>query len=1122
VRRLLPAILLAPVAVVLSAWSFALPFQDGEEKVTIKGNGVPLLTVFKTIKKQAGYNFFYAANFVDDKEKVNLDVKNARVEDVLQKVLGSDYTWVYNENAVSITKKKEEVRRSSLLSVPDSSVTQITVSGAVTDAKGSPIPGATVMVKGTKDGASTDANGNFSLPGVAVNAVLVISSVGFEKREVQVKGKTLLAKLNVSVNDLDEAVVVAYGNTTQRKNVGAITVIKGETIENLPNRSFDRSLQGQIPGLLVTSGNGQPGGGLSNFVLRGIGTGTNADFGSTVRNPLVVIDGIPVIQDHNQYRIGNNSPINNPLAQLNPNDIESISVLKDASAIALYGSKASNGVILITTKKGREGKQKISFRHQTDVAERMKGNVSVLSQKEYLELLYESYKNSDPATWTDQAISNDLRSKFPYNMSSIDTSFYPPPNWFNELYSNPATITNEISFSGGSSQNIYFLNFEYTTQNGVLKNTGYDRASVRFNIDNRPKSWLKVGLNSTFSYNKQKYSGTSDGMGNLTGLPYTLSPLNPIRLQSGRYHFFYEYGIPSQSSNPVSNPVASAEYNINRINTYRGLGNIHIEAMVSRFITLSSILGIDFMLSENKEKVDPRLSFGGITPGTGSIDEWQTRRTHLITTNILRYDRIISNNHSFNIVLGQEAQATHQKTISLNGIGLSLPYFNEVSNAATVSAGAGVSKESLLSFFGQVNYSFLDKYLFSGSVRRDGSSKFGLRERYGNYWSTGIGWILTEEKFMKKLTKWIDYAKLRGSMGTSGNSAAINSNTRFDRLLLDNYTGYIAVRSNTTPGNEDIQWEETFNIDGGFEAKFLNGRIDLTADVYKRKISNLIYSISLSPVTGYSDIVDNIGNMENRGVEISVNIEVVKRKDFRWNLSANWSTNKNKLIKANVPLAPEGNLVNMEGENFNSFYLVRWAGVNKEDGKPQWLDSTGKITNVYNITDRIIVGKPQPDGFGGLTSTFNFKNFQLSALFYYQYGFKIYDNMSAALLNDGALYPYINQSKQALDRWRSPGDIAPNPRRILNNADGGRNSSTRYLFDGDFIRLKNVSLSYVVPRRIIDNLKLSEVRVYIQAFNLATLTKFKGLDPENAAANGNSAFSYPQQKTYSFGVNVSL
>ena len=321
-KRLLFAIFLTPVALCMGGWSF----QDGEEKVTIKGSDVPLLTVFKTIKKQAGYNFFYAADYVDDKEKVNLDVKNERVEDVLRMVLGREYVWVYNDNAVSISKKKEDERKNNPRSSIDSSLTQITISGVVTDAKGAPIPGATVMVKGTKDGANTDNEGKFSLPNVGMNAVLVISSVGFEKRLVQVKGRSIWAQLNVDVNDLDETVVVAYGNTTQRRNVGAITVVKGETIQNLPNRSFDRSLQGQVPGLFVTNGNGQPGGGLSNFVLRGVATAIEPSASTrteSVRNPLIVVDGIPVSQDLSQLKVGPNH--GNPLAQFNPSDIESIS-----------------------------------------------------------------------------------------------------------------------------------------------------------------------------------------------------------------------------------------------------------------------------------------------------------------------------------------------------------------------------------------------------------------------------------------------------------------------------------------------------------------------------------------------------------------------------------------------------------------------------------------------------------------------------------------------------------------------------------------------------------------------------------------------------------------------------
>jgi TonB-linked SusC/RagA family outer membrane protein len=1119
-RRLSYKILLAAAAVSLGSWAF----QDGEEKVTIKGNDVPLAAIFKTIKKQTGYSFFYAADYVNDKEKVSVDVKNVRVDDVLRRVLGKDYVWVYNENSVSITKKKDETRKARLtFAAIDSSVTQITVTGLVTDNKGHPIPGATVVVKGTKDGVNTDENGKFSLDGLLPNAVLVISSIGFEKREIQIKGKTILTRLNESVNDLDETVVVAYSTTTQRANTGAVAVVKGEQVQTLPNRSFDRSLQGLVPGLLVTSGNGQPGGGVSNMVLRGISTGTEAVGGSTVRNPLIVIDGVPVTQDHAQFRsIGYYStPINNPLAQLNPSDIETISVLKDAAAIALYGSKASNGVILVTTKKGGMGRPVFSFRHQTDIATRPKDKLEVLNQEEYLELLFEAYKNTDPVLWTDQAIRNDLKEKFPYQVSSSgDTMFYSAPNWLDNLYRNNAyTITNEMSMSGGNEKNRYYMNLEHMTQNGIAKGTGYKRTSLRFNFENKPFNWLKVGLNTTMSYNVQDYTNPVESFTTI-GLASVMSPLNPIRLNDGSYIYNYEYGSVQRI---VANPVAAAEYNLNRNTAYRGLSKIFVEGNFFKYFKLATNLGVDFALSESKEKTDARLAGVSLAVGSGRIEEWDSRTANIITTNTLSFDRTFGNRHSLNLIMGQEAQILNQRILRLSVEDLSLPA-DQINSGNTVQSFTGyVTKESLLSWFAQAGYNFKHKYFLSTSFRRDGSSKFGDRQRFGSYWSTGVGWEVTSEPFMRQVHSWLNYLKIRASIGAAGSSAAINAITRYDELIASGYLGNVAVYPEK-PGNPDIRWEQTFTWDWGIEGRLFKDRIILTADVYRRKTSDLVYTINLAPVTGYTNVLDNIGDMLNTGVEISLSSYIIRNGRFQWNVNGNWSTNRNKLVKANVALETLrfGQLANKEGENFNSFYLVRWAGVDPADGKPQWLDEKGGVTKEYKSSNRVFVGKPQPDGFGTITNAFSFGNFEFSLLLYYQYGFKIYDGaLSRPLLSDGT-YPYTNQAKQALNRWQKPGDIADNPRRMLNNTDGGDRASTRYLFDGDYIRLKNVTLSYGFPQRILDKVGLRMIKVYLQANNLFLLSKFKGQDPDNVNVGGAMEFPYPIQKSYSIGLNCNF
>lgn len=1117
-KRLLSTIFWVPMAVCLGAWSF----QDGEEKVTIKASDVPLLTVFKTIKKQTGYNFFYAADYVNDKEKVNVDAKNERVEDVLKKVLGKDYVWVYNQNAVSITKKKGEVRRSNLTAVPDSSVTQITVSGSVTDAKGTPIPGATIMVKGTKDGASTDAEGKFSLPGVTLNAVLIVSSVGFEKREIVVKGRTILAKLNVSVNDLDEAVVVAYNTTTQRTNTGAVTVVKGEQIQTLPTRSIDRALQGLVPGLQITSGTGLPGGGIANITLRGIGTGGEG----IARNPLYVMDGVILTQEDfsgirttNALSVSNVPYPSNPMSQINPSDIESITILKDAAAIALYGSQASNGVVIITTKKGTAGKVRVNFRHQLDFGRRINDKRKVLNQQQYLELLYESYKNADPVAWTDQAIFNDLKDKFPYQVVNGDTSFYPAADWFGTLYRNAAmTVSNDVSLSAGNERVTHYLSLSHVDQDGILRNTGFDRYSLRYNINFRPATWFNLGLNSSIGYTRQDYD-EGDGLTNPNGFGYYVSPLLPIRGDNGHYILQYPYGA---GGGTVPNPAAAMEYNQNISNAYRTTGNIFGEIRFLSDFSFKSNLGIDLLVANTKSSIDRRVD--QLASG-GSLIQANQVKSVLITNNIVRYNKVIRDVHSVNLMLGQEAQIIKSNESSSQGLGFNPgSSTTDISSAVSTSSTGIVTKATFLSYFGQANYEYKRKYLFSAGLRMDGSSRFGKDVPLKKYWSFGAGWVLSEERFLRNSLAWLTFLKLRGSMGIAGNTIAIPPNTRSNRIIGINYSNNPATYGPSVElihGNPDVNPESTFNLDMGLEARLFSERINFTADIYRRRTSDMVSSIPVPFMSGRSSVYANLGDIENKGIELSLSVDLIRTKDFTWNLNGNWSCNSNQLTKAYNPETYSGYFINKVGENFNSWYLVRWAGVNAADGSPQWLDKNGKITSSYGYTDQVLSGKPQPDGFGALNADFRYKNIKLGIFFYYTYGYKVLNTYWQQMMNDGSWEPYSNQSTLALNRWRNPGDIALNPKRVLNNPIWTTDRSTRYLVDGDYIRLKNVMLSYSLDR-LSSRLRIPGIEVFVQGNNLALWTKSEDIDPDNTGTLGENAAAYPQQRSYSIGVNVKL
>lgn len=1110
-----------------------LPPQD----ITLSFRDATLDKVFREIRKQTGYSFVYTESELLRANKVTIQVANSSLDNVLERCFKDQpLTYTIVEKIVIVKPRGEKAVAVPVVHNITGDPKKISMRGRVLNEKGDALAGATITVRRSDMSTTTDESGYFNLSDIEDDAVLVVSSVGHVTQQVKIKALNMEIRLPIAVKE-EEEVVVAYNKISSRSNTGAVTVVKGEQIASLPNRSFDKSLQGLVPGLLVTSGNGQPGSPASNFILRGIATGGQPTNGETFRNPLIIVDGVPVSQEPASFSSNSGatltSRITNPLAQLNPSDIETISILKDASAVALYGSKASNGVILVTTKKGKLGKTVFSFRHLTDISSALDGKIKMLNQQEYLQLLIESYKNNNPVLYpTDAAVLSDLYKKFPVIVNTPgDTAFYPKSDWTAALLNNSAiTMANEISMSGGNTNSNFYLNLEYTKQNGVVKETGYDRKSIRFNYEHRPSSWLKLGLNSMLSYNIQDYSNDQTVL-----TTQAISPLNPIRNKDGNYIYNYAWGHGVSSSAFLRpNPVAQQELNINTSTAYRGMSRLFAEIKLFRYLSFSSSLGFDFMLNEAKQKNHPLVSGSG----KGDISEQQYRTTGLINTNLLQFNKTWNNAHSLNILAGQEAQINYTKYTYVSIQDLSTnPNQDQLLGGTISNAQGNASKQTLLSYFGQANYGFKEKYYLSGSLRSDGSSRFGNNNRFGTYWSVGGGWVVSAEHFLKKTNSWLSYLKLRGSMGPAGNSAAILDRFRYDNLQLTRFLNGTAVfpAGGFSPGNQSIQWEQTFTWNAGLELRVLKDRISIAMDIYNRKTKNLIaYNINTPLATGSSKLTGNVGDVKNYGLELSLAASIIRSKDFQWNISANWSRNQNKLTKSFFPRSTivGTNLVNEVGQPYNSFFLKKWAGVNPDNGRPTWIDSTGKPTENWHNAKPEIVGNPQPAGFGSINNTFSYRGIGLSFAIYYQYGSQVYFNSN--LQNDGNAKgsdPYLNQAKNAFDRWQKPGDIAANPRRLLNGRaitptgtvlDEGTLASTRYLYDGDFIRLANIGLSYSFPKSLIQPLHLTNVTMLLQGHNLATWTKYSGQDPENVGPSGFGSILYPQARSYSIGLNVSF
>lgn len=1105
-------------------------------KITINKKNSTLQELFREIQKQTKYAFVYNNEMMRETKRISIDVKEASLEQVLSIVFKDQPVTYSIVDKIVVVKRKVQERVEQTLDTSRGYGEMIEVFGQVVDEQSNPIAKATVSAKNIKYLATaSDVNGRFYFKEAPRNAVLIISCIGYETITINVQNKAIKATLKVSANKLDESLVVAYRSTTQRANTGSVSVVRGDQILTQPNMSFEKSLQGLVPGLVITPGSGQPGGSVTNFMLRGIASGGDPSKGAS-RNPLVVIDGIPITQDPigSPYLIpGGEIPVGNPMAQINPSDIESISVLKDAAATSLYGSRASNGVLVITTKKGNSGKTVFSFRHQTDLAERLEGKIKTLNQQQYLELLQEAYHNSRPH-WTDAMIMTDLYAKFPILVSKPgDTSFYPQANWVGALYNKQAlTSTNELSISGGSIKSTFYLNLQYSKQDGVIKKTDYDRKSLRFNFDNRLNSWMKIGMNSSFSYNVQNFVERF-------GTDALISPLLPIKNRNNEYFYNYNYGLSGYSGRRSPNPAAQLDYNINKNTGYRGTSALTATLYPTSFLTFSSSLGVDFLYNETKQKVHPYFILRGASaPGVGSVTEQAYRNVVLIISNLLQFDKTFGKYHNIKVLLGQEAQEKTNKFIYSELIGIADNPSQEEAFGANVKSQSLRNKQTLLSYFTQLNYGYRDKVFLTGTVRRDGSSQFGSNNQFGTYWSTGLSWIISEEPIFKQQLPWINIFKIRGSIGSSGNSSAIPSYLKYDPLLLVPLGSSTLVVPNTgaTPGNRSIQWESTVTWNSGVEIGLLKNRLTLIADFYTRKTSNLISDeVPLPLATGFYQYSANIGDIKNTGIELNLTTSVISKRNFNWTINAMWSRNRNRLTKSTVPrkyIINQPGIINEVGREFNSYYLPEWHGVNPENGRPMWIDSTtGKPTEEYNLARRIIAGKAQPDGILSVTNTLRYKEFDLSFRFHYQYGSQINFNAGSQYQNDG-LFPYNNQILAALDRWTKPGQNAKNPRRLLSaNApapnggtgvvyDQGTEPSTRYIYDGSFLRLSTITLGYNFSKTLLNKLHISSLRMYIQASNIATWTKYGGNDPENINAFGGGSLLYPIPKTLSGGIQL--
>ncbi|MGX5688779.1 SusC/RagA family TonB-linked outer membrane protein [Arcticibacter tournemirensis] len=1029
--------------------------------------------------------------------------------------------------------------------------TQKVLKGTVSDDKGGVLPGASVTVKNTKASTMTDAGGQFTLAVPQGGTTLVVSFIGMTTQEVPIGNRTTFkVVLKDASTSLNEVVVVGYGAIRRANVTSSIASVNQKEIRNLPVAGVDQALQGKVAGVSVTSNSGQPGGGVSVRV-RGI-TSVNGN------EPLYVIDGVPISAESNSLKqdfLGGSAgqSVQSVMATLSPSDIESIDILKDASAQAIYGSRAANGVVLINTKRGKAGVGKVTYDTYYGLQEVQK-KLSVLDLRQNAE-----YLNS---------LVEEVRSVPGSGMDSIGEFKNPEllghgTNWQDEIYQRGSIISHQLAFSGGSEKTTYYFSGGYFDQKGTLIETGFKRYTLRANIDQQVKSWLKAGFTANLSRSNQKI-GLSDGFDAVTSTVLYNSPAAPVRDINGNFITTTIIG-GSTFGNP-SNPVAMASARDVRNIGSRGFGSLYAELNIFRGLTFRTEGNYDFSLNSAKAFQpyiqNPDTKAVIISPS--KLREERNNSLYTALKNYFNYYRDFGL-HSIGATLGHEVQKSTYDYINANrnDLTLNLPSLNagKKGNDSGEEIGAGAGNWSMESYFARVNYTFNQKYGLSATVRRDGSSSFGPGKRWGTFPAASVSWTVTNEPFFKD-NRYLNYLKLRLGAGSVG-----NQNVGGENLFVSNVTlttgpfGIGGMPANVA--NPYLAWESVRTYNAGLDLTTLNKKLELTVDVYKKISTDMILSTQLGYYSGLGSDPNkdwnyiktprtNDGKMTNTGIDIGITSYNIQSKDFNWRTSVVFSHYKNILNRLNTPDATiKGEFdeygtkslvtLSQQGQPVGSFYgfvtdgLFRTEaelndgidyGLAVEPGK-LWLgDIRFKDLNgdkKVDDKDVTVIGNPNPKFTYGITNTLNWKNIDFSIFLQGSYGADIFNYSKRR--TEGMSSQYNNQLTTVLDRY-TPGNPDGSLPRYNQWHNNNIRISDRFIEDGSYLRIQNIAIGYSVPKSLLNKIKVSSLRVYASVQNVYTFTNYSGYDPELGAYNNLVTFMnidnghYPNPRSFTIGTNI--
>ncbi len=971
---------------------------------------------------------------------------------------------------------------------------QTSVTGTVFNSEdGQPVIGASIKVVGTNTGTMTNTDGFFSLTVPNGVSRLEISYIGMQKKTVKA-AQNMKVVLDPDDKTLDEVIVVGYGTTRREAKTGSIATVDSKAIADIPATSIDKMLSGKLAGVQVSQSSGQPGS-TSSIRIRGISS-INAG-----NQPLFVVDGVAV-QGADDADLTNT---NNPLAMINPNDIESVTVLKDAAAASVYGSRAANGVILITTKSGKEGKSHFTARAKYGISTLANDNdYGVMTAQELLgyqrQAITNAGKNPD----------NPTNSASYYRPYSLLTG--PLTNWMDEMTRTGKMEEYEISLNGGSARTKYYSSISYHNNEGIYYGIDFKRIQARINADHEINQYLKTGVrvNAGYSYGEdvpmQNLYYSNPAFAGLTILPWT-----PAYNADGSYN-------TAISENSNTNPRATAAYDDQWQKKYSFSGSMYLEWKPIKQLTFKTTDAIEMNFVDGRRYWS--LEANNNESGYPQLQTTETHRETLTTSNTATYQDMFGK-HSLRALIGQEAfkYMYAQNYQSSKGLNPQIPY--HVSGNTTNDLSYDENTETMLSYFGILDWNYDSRYYIQASLRADGSSLFGSNNQWGTFWSVGGSWNIHNEKFMQDKT-WLNILKLRASYGVNGNND-ITSYQQYGTYTSSVYNGVTGMRT-STPSNPDLSWEKNYAWNLGIDFRFLK-RFSGSIDIYTRKTADMLLSKAQSSTSGFNTALTNVGSMRNSGIEFQFDANIIENKDWKWDAGFNISHNKSKILELAgddmISYSEDSRLKHIVGEKLFTFYLLDYYGVNPVNGEALWRTEDGSLTNNFADARYVKAGSPEPTYTGGINTTLTWKNLTLSIVSEFKGGNKVLIIENRYLQSDGNQMS-MNQAKSLLNYWRKPGDTGCNPKPIAGNSTNSYSyNSTRFLENGDYFRIKDVTLSYNVPSLVLNKIGLSAAKVYVSGLNVYTFHDVNYWDPERGI-DGMGYGVYPVTKTFVIGVDLTL